>query len=156
MAEEIERVSKCISIAMLEIILLLLLLLLMFCVCVFHECTGADIGQNKTMDPLELRVIVNNLSARNLTLTHKCHKPQSHLFSLGIIVFDEEMYPTIFSSLPITVQLCRDLLYVSLILKEDMSQLSQGQSYLNLEQRANLHAILWCIGNSASSSKFSS
>lgn len=126
------------------------------CVCVFHECTGAYIGQNKTLDPLELRVIVNNLSARNLTLTHKCHKPQSHLFSLGIIVFDEEMYPTIFNSSPIIVQLCRDLLYVSLILKEDVSQLSQGQSYLNLEQRTNSHAILWCIGNSASSSKLSS
>lgn len=152
-----ERVPKCISVGMLAItlLLLLLLLLLLFCVCVFHECISAHIGQNRTLDPLKLQVIVNHLSARNLTLIHKCHKPQSHLSSHGMIVFDEEIYPTIFNSSPIAFQSCWNLLCVSFILKEDVSQFSQCQSSLNLKQRTNSHTILWCIGNIVSSSMFS-
>lgn len=75
------------------IIVVIIVIAIVLCVCVFHECISAHIGQNRTLDPLELQVIVNHLSARNLTLTHKCHKPQSHLSSHGMIVFDEEIYP---------------------------------------------------------------
>lgn len=87
-------------------VVIIIAIAIVLCVCVFHECTSAHVGQNRTLDPLELQVIVNHLSARNLTLIHKCHKPQSHLSSQGMIVFDEEIYPTIFNSSPIAFQSC--------------------------------------------------